>query len=39
MKIQHILSIIFLLSIYACSKIEKGFQSNAIRYKDNDIFC
>jgi len=39
MKIKYILGILFLLSIYACSKIEKGFQSNGIRYKDNDIYA
>ena len=39
MKIKYILGILFLLSIYACSKIENGFQSNGIRYKDNDIYA
>lgn len=39
MKTKYILSILFLLSIYACKKIDKGFQSNAIRYKDNDIYA
>lgn len=39
MKVKYILGLLFLLSIYACTKIEKGFQSDAIRYKDNDIFA
>jgi len=39
MKIKYILGILFLLSMYACTKIEKGFQSDGIRYKDNDIFA
>lgn len=39
MKVKYILGLLFLLSIYACTKIEKGFQSDGIRYKDNDIFA
>ncbi|WP_316847782.1 DUF5007 domain-containing protein [Pedobacter psychrodurus] len=39
MKVKYILGLLFLLSMYACTKIEKGFQSDAIRYKDNDIFA
>lgn len=39
MKIKYILGMLFLMSIYACSKIENGFQSNAIRYKDNNIYA
>lgn len=39
MKIKHILGFMVLVSIIACKKIEKGFQSDNIRYKDNNIFA
>lgn len=36
---KYILGIILLVSIVACKKIQNGFQSDAIRYKDNDIYA
>ncbi|MGM9478318.1 DUF5007 domain-containing protein [Pedobacter sp. GSP4] len=36
---KYILGLMMLVSIVACKKIEKGFQSDAIRYKDNNLFA
>lgn len=39
MKFKYILAAGLLVSIAACTKIDDGFQSSAIRYKNNDIFA
>lgn len=39
MKTKYILAALFILSIVACKKIQKGFQSDFIRYKDNNLFA
>lgn len=39
MKTKYILGVFALLSIAACKKIQQGFQSDAIRYKDNNIYA
>jgi hypothetical protein len=39
MKRKYILGMLMLLSVAACKKIDKGFQSDSIRYKDNNIFA
>lgn len=38
MKIKYILGLLLLLSIVACKKIQNGFLSDSIRYKDNNIY-
>jgi hypothetical protein len=37
MKIKYTLGFMMLVSIIACKKIENGFQSENIRYKNNDL--
>jgi len=39
MKTKYILVAILLIGIAACKKIDNGFQSTAIRYKNNDILA
>ncbi|WP_167335345.1 DUF5007 domain-containing protein [Pedobacter kyungheensis] len=36
---KYILGFMMLVSVVACKKIEKGFQSDGIRYKDNNLFA
>lgn len=36
---KYILGIMLLGSVVACKKIPTGFQSDAIRYKDNDLYA
>lgn len=39
MKNKYILIGLCLLTVFSCKKIQQGFQSDAIRYKDNDIYA
>jgi len=39
MKKNYILIGLCLLTVFSCKKIQQGFQSDAIRYKDNDIYA
>lgn len=39
MKINYIIGFMMLASIVACSKIEKGFQSTNVRYKNGDLIA